>query len=285
MQRNRIMVIMAIATACCSIDMVRAEDADLSDPAKPIVIAPGHHDDHQHTEDRFGHDEHEVFYTNALASMGLDTTDDGIVALLDHEKMTVRKYACIVAGQRKLEDARPKLFELLGDPAPAVRVEAARSLGRFGDRAGVDALKEIVNEGFLELPLIAAGVLAELDDPSGYPLLVRTLKDDERQPYRFRAMTELTKFVPLKGEKVDGMTVDPVPLLFETLRNDEDEFVRTNTAYALGRTLNQEYIPQLQAERANATEKVRNAIDVAIGLIRLRTEPGLAEKVTEGQEG
>lgn len=139
--------------------------------------------------------------------------------------------------------------------------------------------------GAFQPPNVVLNPPADLDHMCGYPLPARTQKDDKRQTYRFRAMTELTKFIPLKGEEVGGMTVDSVLLLFDTLRNDDNEFVRTNTAYALGRTLDEAYIPRLEAEKLRATEKVQRALDVAIGLIRLRAGPGHAEVVMQENDG
>jgi len=59
------------------------------------------------------------------------------------------------------------------DPLPPVQVEAARALGAMGDTSGKDQVRAAMKtDKWFELPLIAAGVLAELGDPAGYVFFV-----------------------------------------------------------------------------------------------------------------
>jgi len=228
---------------------------------------------------------YEPIFERLLRGKGLDVSDRGLVALMSHEDMIVRENAAIVIGQRRLEDGKSALRQALEDSSLSVRVEAARALGKMGEKAGVDTVKEaMAAEGWFELPLIAAGVLVELDNVSGYPVLVQALKD-ERKHFRFRAVVELPKFDAFTGQEVEGLRIDPKERILNQLSEDPDEFIRINSAYALGRFLKPEDISDLDAKKEGASPKVREAIDLAKEMIRLRAAGEKRISPQEANEG
>lgn len=216
------------------------------------------------------HAGYEPFYEQWLRGMGHDVSDEGLIALLNHETLTVREYAVIVLGQRKVRAALPYLHEALKDAIPTIQVEAARSLGAMGDYSGIEVAKEALGAiDWFELPLIAAGVLGELDDLSGYPLLYQALYGENKE-HRFRAVVELPKFAKFTGRSVEKLRIDPKADLLHVMSADADPFIRENAAYALGRFLSMEDVDDLEAAKASANEPLQTAIGIAIELIRQR---------------
>jgi len=230
------------------------------------------HDREEHAPD------YEPFYERFLKGKGYDTSNANLTELLEHEQLNVREYAAIVLGQRRVETANAALRNRVDeDPAPSVRVEAARALGKMGDTYGRDVVKQTLDiEGWFELPYIAAGVLAELGDPAGYPLIMEALADDKVH-IRFRGLSELPRFTAFQDEKVGEHTVKPYDELLRLLQSDPDAFIRENAAYTLGNTLPTTEADRLKAIQKDAPERVAVAIGIALEMIDIRASENHAE--------
>lgn len=85
--------------------------------------------------------------------------------------------------------------------------------------------------GPIDNAYLAAFYLAQIGDPSGYGVLVRTLAS-EIPHYRLMALRHALGFLPYDGQSVDGMTVDVRSLLVERL-GDPDELVRSEVPFYL----------------------------------------------------
>ncbi|UZN03747.1 HEAT repeat domain-containing protein [Cellulomonas sp. S1-8] len=106
-----------------------------------------------------------------------------------------------------------RLRGLLDDPDDAVRVDAAYALARQGDLAAVAALQDALERpvGPYLSPLTAAGYLAQLGDPVGYPLVRDALGDVDRA-VNMLACKQLLFFLPLDGRTGGATTVDAAAL-------------------------------------------------------------------------
>lgn len=261
--KHRILTITLLALIAAPAMGLSALEGD-----EPALEAEVKQDTHGHGDE---HAEYEPFFERYLQTQGFDISDENLVKLLEHETLTVREYAATILGQRKVLAAISALQQRAKeDPAPSVRVEAAIALGKMGDRSGMDTLRNALTlKEWFELPMIAAGALAVLGEPTGYPVVKEGLKD-ERKHFRFRALTELPNFFAFSGKTEQGVEIQPEKEIFALLTSDPDPFIRENAAYLLGNVLTAEKAPKLAEVKADSPESVRNAIDVALEMIKAR---------------
>ncbi len=146
-----------------------------------------------------------------LALNGVDDEVDQVIKALTTERDTLLLAA--VHTSWKFSDAAESLRNLLDDPNDAVQVEAAYSLARQGDQGAVVILQEALQRpvgGYLS-PLTAAGYLAQLGDPSGYPVVGEGLESDLRA-VKMLACKQLLFFLPFDGQNVGSNRVDATAL-------------------------------------------------------------------------
>ena len=152
---------------------------------------------------------------------------------------TVQPGAAFLAGRsdtgEPTDDAwfTQLLHEFIGtlDPgnlrsASPAYAEAAMSLGLLGetDTARRLLLPLVAGDGTQSTRgYLAAFYLAQLGDPSGYPVMVTALHDDS-QHTRLMATRYLIAFVPYDGVDIGGLTVDVRARLLER-QDDPDPYV------------------------------------------------------------
>ncbi|HVF13202.1 MAG TPA: HEAT repeat domain-containing protein [Acidimicrobiales bacterium] len=138
-------------------------------------------------------------------------------------RATSRAAACRMLGDVGSSFAVLDLVPLLEDPRPAVRMAAARALGRLGQPAGVVPLMGSVS-GRKALPLdVAADAIQQIRD---WPVsLLHPCLADPSEPTRALAVELLGRFQAL----------DSVGALIEILERDPSTIVRVRAARALGR--------------------------------------------------
>jgi hypothetical protein len=127
-----------------------------------------------------------------------------------------------------------RLEEFLeGTPEPDVAIEAAMSLALRGNvERGRHTLRALLNSPDpLGDQYKAAFYLAQMGDPSGYGVLVKTLHNNIPH-YRLMALRHAIAFMPYDGQKVNDVKVDVRRLLVERLA-DPDELVRSEVPFYL----------------------------------------------------
>jgi hypothetical protein len=137
--------------------------------------------------------------------------------------------AAFLIGRCRAEDDQvdARLDEVLQEairakPQPDVAIELAMSLALRGQpgaaRGTLERLamaKDKFSDGYR-----AAYYLAQLGDITGYPTLVRTIRD-ELGHFRVMAARHVLAFVLYDGDEIDGMKIDPRGLLVERLGDPE----------------------------------------------------------------
>lgn len=111
------------------------------------------------------------------------------------------------------------LIQRLADPAPEVRVRAARALGNLKSRQAIPRLQETLKDEVLEVRREAASSLGKILDPRAIPALASALDDPDLR---------LTVIWAL-GNIGDG---EAVPLLLPLVES-RDRYVRYSAMQAL----------------------------------------------------
>lgn len=164
-----------------------------------------------------------------LEANGVPLEPEAIVKALDSGIEVIQGAAAHVAGELGLREAVPKLRAIAATPDDTVRAEAGFALARMDEDGGREALAECIQlpvEAYLSAGT-AAGFLARLGDPSGFPNVERALAS-ANQIIRMVGVKQLYFFAGLEG-------VDPFPL-FERALADDDPGIRS-TALAQLREL------------------------------------------------
>ena len=240
----------------------------------------------------------QIYVRKAFYSSGLDAGEDWAL----REKAVA---ALVAIGPPAVEG----LSEALSSKEPAVRMEAARALGRIADARGIAPLIAALEKG-LEFPGDASGegttllssplaraqwgpvdetpngviveALAEFDDPRVVPALIAALEHDD--PYaRFNAAHVL-------GQKRDGRAFDP---LIASLK-DEDSTVRMCAASALGH-IGAHPLEPIESTRAveplivllsDESGEVRRNATIALGCLKApRAIDALGDILKDANEG
>lgn len=168
-----------------------------------------------------------------------EATVEAVAGALASPEPAVARAGAFVAGRSRAEDddADRHLTELVtdlvqrSDPArlrsdALPYVEAAMAVALRGDAAVARrALLPLVEpEGHRSMAdWLAAFYLAQMGDPSGWPVLLDLLEGTDGFS-RLMAARHLVGFVPFDGQVVDGRPVDVVARLAERL-DDGDELV------------------------------------------------------------
>jgi hypothetical protein len=165
------------------------------------------------------------------------TVDDLVAALAERSSRTLGVAAFLAGRCRAPGDAAARLDAALGDLVGSLPVddldllaegyvEAALSIGLRGDppaaRAALAPLVGGAGDGSHDW--MAAAALAQLGDPSGWPVLRRDLREGIDH-VRLMAARQLALFLPYDGQDVDGTTVD-IEAELRRLTDDPSEWVR-----------------------------------------------------------
>jgi len=168
---------------------------------------------------------------DSLGTFDQAEADDAIADVAkSHPKQEVRTHAIRRLSVLKQFDRQaPMLNDLLKDPSPIIRDEAAAALGLHGDKSGLDAVLASLKQSKDKTPERSSSVYAAetLGDPNAIPVLEK-IRDAEPPPeaHIVRAITVL-KFKQLRDDD------SRINFLRESLRKKEGNVDR----WALGETL------------------------------------------------
>lgn len=150
--------------------------------------------------------------------------------LLDDPSPVVRQLAIAALWEDERIDLVDRLRALLAeDPSPDVRAEAARALGRFTDLAAAG-----------DLPTASGRALIE-------DLAERAENDDEPYVLRGRALESLGVF----GRE------ERVRRLIEDAYHSDDQGLQGSALYAMGQSLDRDWLPTLVEELASPDAELR----------------------------
>lgn len=106
------------------------------------------------------------------------------------------------------------------------------SLALLGDKTGIPFLVKALDGDLLTgAPVTAARYLAGLDEPRGFPVILKAL-NSKLAGIRLAAAVALRDFLKYHGQKVGGQTFDLVAILEKTLQ-DPEPLVRRELLYKL----------------------------------------------------
>ncbi|MBI1874751.1 MAG: HEAT repeat domain-containing protein, partial [Acidobacteria bacterium] len=127
-----------------------------------------------------------VMILDAAAARQITLPESAVVGLLDDPNPVVRASAVRAAGKTKAYGSIPKLRQLLNDPIPLVRLNAAAGLRALGDVAGERLLAQWLTGEVVELRIGAAEAFVETNSREWIKPM-KALLDDENPISRLRA--------------------------------------------------------------------------------------------------
>lgn len=166
--------------------------------------------------------------------------DDQLIAVLSDETPLRAAAAAFVAGRCTTDDAEADAAIVAGVVALVAGVDTSQRLGRRA-RPYVEALMAMallgrVDEARSRLEAIfaepsrrsvadhlAAGYLAQIGSPLGYPALLEDLHDRDSAQVREFAVDQLIAFLPYDGQRVGDATVDIRGELRKALRDKDSD--------------------------------------------------------------
>ncbi len=165
----------------------------------------------------------------------------------------------------------------LQSPDPAVRANAASTLGRFKDARAFDPLVASLNDQDASVRMAAALSLSNFKEPSEVPPLIALLKDPDegvsqaavlslgvlRDPRAIPAL--ISALSNHRGARMGLRNIGQaaVPALIEALRNDNPN-VRAGAAEVLGEIRDPVALPPLLAAVYDSQPEVRISVAVAL---------------------
>lgn len=158
---------------------------------------------------------------------GLALTDEALLPVLGSGEPVLPGAAAHALGSLGRTAAIPALKKLADSASDLVKVEAAYALVRLGLDDYREVLKECLNypvNAYLAPP-VAAGDLARLGDPVGFPVVARCF-DVDNLIVRVIACKQLIFFIPFHGARTGaGQPID-VSALFDRALHDEHQDVQ-----------------------------------------------------------
>ncbi len=139
-----------------------------------------------------------------LEANGVEPSRDGLVAALHRGPSVLRAAAARALGVRGEMSAVDDLLDVARASDDLLRAEAAFATARMGVAEGLHLLKKVLSEPVAVSlgPPTAAGFLARIGDPSGWPVVVDAL-GQENFLIRIVGAKQLIYFVPFAGSSVD----------------------------------------------------------------------------------
>ncbi len=152
---------------------------------------------------------------------GITVTADALLPVLDDPEEVLQSAAARTLGSLGSKAAIPALKGLASTADDVVKVEAAYALARMGLDEGRNVLKQCLNyplNAYLS-PSMAAGCLARLNDPEGFPVVVQCL-DVDNLIVQLVASKQLFFFAPFQGTRLsDGQPIDVFAQFARALRH------------------------------------------------------------------
>jgi HEAT repeat protein len=169
-----------------------------------------------------------------LEANDVGNDDADLVAALTSPNEQLRPLAAQALGKAGGAEAVAALLDAARSPDDHLAVAAAAALARLGDPRGIGLLQQLLGRSVSTtvVPLLAAGALARVDVPDGYPA-VRAGLDAANFLVRIAAAKQLYYFVPLHDQQCpDGSRVDAFAGYRQALRDPNDD-VRWAALYQL----------------------------------------------------
>lgn len=198
------------------------QDVEGSEPGGIILDTPDPPDDLPYAD-------FEDYRARALLEVNaIPLTEDALIRTLEHPESVLRGAAAHALGSLGSPTAIPALERLAGRASDLVRVEAAYALVRLGRDEYRAVLEEALGHpvnAYLS-PAVAAGDLARLGDPVGFPVIGKCL-DERNLIVKMIGCKQLIFFVPFHGTRTrEGQRVDAYALFERALRDPEREIQR-----------------------------------------------------------
>ncbi len=241
-----------------------------------------------------------------MQSRGIMSETEELLKNLEHEDISEKKKAIFAIGEKKINEAVPKLVELLkNDEDKVVRNSAARALGKIADKEQFDEIFGALEVG-LEDPDIhvranSCWALGNLGDPRAIPLLEKMVDPGQR----FYTMSADPNSEMISGADAsdnmlqEGMKSSDViiaavkalgsigneagiPPLKKALKDEEDGAVRCAACIAFGRIKSKEATTALIEALNDKMWYVKR--DAAKALMRIkdsRAASALSQKLTD----
>lgn len=217
--------------------------------------------------DRSGGADFSDYYQKALVERGFQNTTTAFVGALSHADPTIRMFAAQALGERLDPGSVAALTAALSDGSATVRFYAARSLVSLKSAAGAAVLRDaLLESGNVAQSVEAAGLLAELGDPSGYKLVLSGL-GSANSSVRLRAIAELPRFQRFEGRLSETGPIDAVAALSKVVASGIDVASRVNAAYLLGKTGDPRARTALVAAAAGSDKAVANAASIGLAML------------------
>ncbi len=161
-----------------------------------------------------------------LKANGVDLATDALLTVLRDDQHMLRSSAAHTLGAQRVESAVDALQAALTADDEIMQTEAAYALTRLGDPVGKAHLVNLLGDSiqFSVHPAIAAGNLAQLGDPQGYPVIVEGLSS-EYLTSRMVSCKQLFFFVPHDGTIVNGSEI-AIFSQFDLALQDPDDSVQ-----------------------------------------------------------
>jgi HEAT repeat protein len=158
-----------------------------------------------------------------LKANGISLSEAELIAALEQRIGILQAAAAHTLGSFSNRAAITTLKRLLSSQDDLVKVEAAYALARLGVPEGKDILIQCLDyrlDAYL-CPAIAAGYLAQLDEPRGFHIIVRSFKVNIAA-IRMLACKQLYFFAPFQDTQDGyGNLIDVFPV-FELALKDSD---------------------------------------------------------------
>ena len=158
----------------------------------------------------------EILKVNGISLLGAE-----LIAALEQRTGILQAAAAHTLGSFLDRAAITSLKQLLSSQDDLVKVEAAYALARLGVPEGKDVLIQCLDyrlDAYL-CPAIAAGYLAQLDDPRGFQIIVRSF-NVSIAAIRMLACKQLYFFVPFQDTQDRyGNLIDVFPVFKRALKD------------------------------------------------------------------
>lgn len=192
-----------------------------------------------------------------LKANGFSLTEEVLLSVLEREVNVLQSAAARTLANLSSTEAIPALERLAAGDGDLVKVDAAYALVRLGVAEQRDVLRACLGypvNAYL-CPSLAAGYLARLGDPTGFPVIAECF-DVDNLIVRMVGCKQLYFFVPFQGVPGgDGQPLD-VFALFDRALHDQEVDVQETALVQLSEVLTPETRRVLEAYITGAQDEM-----------------------------